>query len=115
MIVTAEENQHSEAVNIKKDKEVMTTIIGIIAVCCALWAAGRRVPRMHRLEEAVIAQQEQLLHLRLYVQWVEDNTLELLDELYMMQDTLADNYPTLIEQPKPDYPPAYDKWGEFDA
>lgn len=93
----------------------MTTIIGIIIGCCLMWAAWRRVPRMHRLEEAVAAQQEHLLHLTLYAHWVEENTLELLDELHMMQDTLADDYPALVEQPKPDYPPAYDKWGEFDA
>ena len=93
----------------------MTTIIGIIVCGAALWAAVRHVPRMRRLEEAAIRQQEQLLHLSLYLRWVEENTLELLDDLQMMQDALSDDYPDLIDPPQPDYPPAYDKWGEFDA
>lgn len=93
----------------------MTTIIGIIFCFCVLWAAWRRVPRMHRLEEAVAAQEEHLLHLTLYAHWLEESTLDLVDELQMMQDTLADDYPTLITPPQQDYPPAYDKWGEFDA
>ena len=90
-------------------------IIGIIASGIALWVVAPYVTRTRRLEETVIRQQEQLLHLSLYLRWAEENTLELLDELYMMQDTLADDYPELTESPKPDYPPAYDKWGEFDA
>lgn len=93
----------------------MTTIIGIIACGAALWAAVRHIPRMHRLEEAVARQEERILHLALYAHWLEESTLDLVDELQMMQDTLADDYPTLITPPQQNYPSAYDKWGEFDA
>lgn len=93
----------------------MTTIIGIIACGIALWAAVRHIPRMHRLEEAVTRQEEHLLHLSLYLRWVEENALELASDLHDMEDILAEDYPELIDPPKPDYPAAYDKWGEFDA
>ena len=93
----------------------MLTAIGITGLGFAIWAAARRVPRMHRLEEAVIKQQEQLLHLTLYLRWVEENALELASDLHNMEDILAEDYPDLIEPPQPDYPPAYDKWGEFDV
>lgn len=93
----------------------MTTIIAIAACGVALWAAVRNVARMHLLEEAVIKQQEQLLQLSLYLNWVEENALELASDLHNLEDILAEDYPELIDPPQPDYPPAYDKWGEFDV
>ena len=93
----------------------MTTIIGIIACGAALWAAALRVPRMRRLEEAVIRQQEKILQLALCVHLLEEHLLEQLNDMQRMQDALAVDYPELITPPEPDYPTAYDKWGEFDA
>lgn len=93
----------------------MTTIIGIVACGVALWVAGRNVPRMRRLEEAVIRQEERMLYLTLYAQRLEESMLDLVDDMDILQDTLGEDYPDLLEPPQPDYPPAYDKWGEFDV
>lgn len=93
----------------------MLTAIGIAGLGLAVWTAVRSVSRIHRLEEAVIRQQERLLHLSLYLHWVEENALELASDLHEMEDILAEDYPELIEPPQPDYPPAYDQWGEFDV
>ena len=93
----------------------MTTIIGIIACGAALWVAALRVPRMRRLEEAVARQRELILQLTLYAYTAEERLLEQLNDMQRMQDALAGDYPELITPPEPDYPTAYDKWGEFDA
>lgn len=98
----------------------MTTVIGIIACGAALLAAALLVPRMRRLEEAVARQSELILHLTLYAYTAdaytaEERLVEQLNDMQTMQDTLAGDYPELITPPEPDYPTAYDKWGEFDA
>lgn len=93
----------------------MLTVIAITALSLSAWTAVRSVTRMRRLEEAVISQQERLLHLTLYLHWVEENALALASSLHELEDILAEDYPELIQPPQPDYPTAYDKWGEFDV
>lgn len=93
----------------------MTIFIGIIACGVALWVASLRVPRMRRLEEAVARQRELILHLTLYAYTAEERLVEQMNDMQTMQDALAGDYPELITPPQQDYPPAYDKWGEFDA
>lgn len=93
----------------------MTTTIGIIACGATLLAAALLVPRMRRLEEAVARQREMILHLTLYAYTAEERLVEQMNDMQTMQDTLAGDYPELITPPEPDYPPAYDQWGEFDV
>lgn len=93
----------------------MTTIIGIIACGAALLVVALYLPRMRRLEEAVTRQRELILQLTLYAYTAEERLVEQMNDMQTMQDTLAGDYPELITPPEPDYPPAYDQWGEFDV
>ena len=93
----------------------MTTVIGIIACGAALLSAALLMPRIRRLEEAVARQRELIIHLTLYAYTAEERLVEQTNDMQTMQDTLAGDYPELITPPEPDYPTAYDKWGEFDA
>lgn len=93
----------------------MSTIIGIAACGFALGSAWWSRLHKRRLERVLISQQEQILHLALYAHIAQEHILELMKDMHTLQDTLSGDYPELITPPEPDYPAAYDQWGEFDV